>query len=113
MKIRRSDQDGVPILHLEGDFDSFETELVREGFVAALDQSKAVLMDLSKMTFANSTTLAYFITAQNQAAGQGGRLYLVQPTEFIRKTLNTLGFEQVLHLVDSLDEALKQAKAEA
>ena len=110
MKVRRSEQDGVPILHLEGDFDSFETELVREGFVDSLDKFKSVLMDLSKMTFANSTTLAYFITAQNQAAERGGRLYLVQPTAFIRKTLNTLGFEQVLHIFDSMDEALAKAK---
>ena len=79
-------------------------------FIYMLTELTPKLMDLSGMTFANSTTLAYFITAQNQAAEQGGKLYLVRPNDFIRKTLATLGFEQVLHIVDDMDEAVAKAK---
>jgi len=111
MKVRRTERDGIPILHLEGEFDSFETDLVRKGVEDALEQGhKALLLDLSAMTFANSTTLAYFISAQTRAQREGGRVILVQPSSFIRKTLRTLGFEQVLQIEDDLDEALGQLK---
>ena len=111
MKVKRSERDGVPILHLEGEFDSFETELVRQGFDASLAEgNNTILMDLSGLTFANSTTLAYFITAQKRAKEKGGSLILVQPTEFILNTLRTLGFEQVLTIEDNLEDALAKAQ---
>ncbi|MHC4958318.1 MAG: STAS domain-containing protein [Planctomycetota bacterium] len=105
--MRRTDRDGIPILHLEGEFDSFETDLVRDEVESALEQGhKSLLFDLSGMTFANSTTLAYFIAAQTRTQREGGRLILVQPSAFIRKTLRTLGFEQVLQIEDDLNDAL-------
>ncbi len=104
--------DGVAVLHLTGEFDSFETELVREGFDACLnDGHREVVMDLSEMTFANSTTLAFFIIAQNRAAEQGGRVMLVKPNDFILRTMETLGLHRVLKLSDSIESAVAALKA--
>ena len=104
--------DGVAVLHLTGEFDSFETELVREGFDACLrDGHHDVVMDLTGMTFANSTTLAYFITAQNRAAELGGRVMLVKPNDFILKTMETLGLHQVLKLSESIESAVATLKS--
>jgi anti-anti-sigma factor len=107
MKLRRTERDGIPILHLEGEFDSFETDLVRNEVEGAIEEGHtSMAFDISGMTFANSTTLAYFNAAQSRVRREGGRLALVQPSDFIKKTLRTLGFEQVLRIYDDLDEAL-------
>jgi len=112
MKVTSSEQDGIAILHLKGEFDSFETELVREGFEAfAAAGRTAVVIDLGALTFANSTTIAYLITAQKRAASLGGRIILARPRDFIHKTLKTLGLEQVFPIVDTIEEAVAALKS--
>jgi len=107
MHVRRTAKDGVSVLHLEGEFDSFETSIVREGFESCLGSSApAIVMDLGDMSFANSTTIAYLITAQRRARELGGQVVLARPREFILKTLATLGLDQVFTITDSVDDAV-------
>ena len=108
MNVTRSEREGVAILRLQGEFDSFETEEVRSTFEDCLREGKKrVVLDLSDLVFANSTTIAYFISAQKRAREAGGGMILAKPGEFLRKTLKTLGLDQVLVIRDNLDEAIK------
>ncbi len=112
MKVKRNDRDGVAVLRLEGEFDSFETELVREGFDACIsDGLHCVAFDLEDLQFANSTTIAYFITAQKQARDLGGRVIIARPSDFLQKTLVTLGLDHVFAIVPTLDEAVASLKS--
>ena|SRR5512139_527442 len=112
MKVTRSEREGVAVLRLAGEFDSFETEEVRRTFEACLSEGKRrVVLDLTDLVFANSTTIAYFISAQKRAREAGGGLVLAKPGEFLRKTLKTLGLDQVLSIRDSMDDALKSLAA--
>jgi anti-anti-sigma factor len=112
MKVTRSEREGVAILRLAGEFDSFETEEVRRTFESCLKEGRhRVVLDLADLTFANSTTIAYFITAQKRAREAGGGLILASPGDFLRKTLRTLGLEQVLTMRDSLDDAVSALRA--
>ena len=107
MKVTRTERNGVAILRLEGEFDSFETELVRENFEACVREGRhQVVLDLSNLSFANSTTIAYLITAQKQAQSLGGKVVLAHPGEFILKTLKTLGLDQLFAIQDSVDDAV-------
>ncbi len=111
MQVSRDEQDGVGILRLEGEFDSFETELVRDGVEACINEGKnRIALDLSALSFANSTTIAYFITAQKRVNGLGGKIVLAAPGDFIRKTLATLGLDQVLAFTESVDDAVSMLK---
>lgn len=112
MQVTRDDQSGIPILQLEGEFDSFETELVRDGFDKVVAEGKnQVVMDLGEMTFANSTTIAFLITAQKRMGAMGGRMILARPRDFIRRTLRTLGLDQVFPIAESVDEAVAALKS--
>ena len=62
--------------------------------------------------FANSTTIAYFITAQRQTRSQGGRIALAEPQDMIRKALKTLGLEQVFPILESVQEAVDSLKSD-
>lgn len=108
MKVSHGEYEGVPVLKLEGDFDSFETDDVRRGFDEILsDSTPCVIVDLSGMTFANSTTIASFISAQRRAKEFGGTLALAAPRDFIKKTLITLGLNKVFAIADSIADARK------
>jgi anti-anti-sigma factor len=113
MKVTREDHDGIPVITLTGEFDSFETELVRTVFEECLGEDKAsVVFNLGPMTFANSTTIAYFITAQRQSRGRKGRIALAEPQEMILKALTTLGLQQVFPILDSVEEAVVSLKSD-
>ena len=108
MNVTRSEREGVAILRLQGEFDSFETEEVRRTFEQCLlEGRKRVVLDLTDLVFANSTTIAYFISAQKRAREAGGGMILAKPGDFLRKTLKTLGLDQVLVIKDSVDDALR------
>jgi anti-sigma B factor antagonist len=107
MNVTRSEREGVAILRLQGEFDSFETEEVRRTFDECLREGrKRVVLDLTDLVFANSTTIAYFISAQKRAREAGGGMILAKPGDFLRKTLKTLGLDQVLTIRDTVDDAI-------
>ena len=113
MEIHRSEQDGIPVLSLEGEFDSFDTDTVADGFQACLDDGHTkIVLDCEKLLFVNSTTIAFLIKAQKMAGSRGGRIIFARPKAFIRKTFETLGLTQIFKMADSLDEAVKSLKAE-
>jgi anti-anti-sigma factor len=111
MKVTRNERDGVAILRLAGEFDSFETdEMRREVEMCLLQGRKRLVFDLTDLLFANSTTIAYFISAQKRTREAGGGLILANPGDFLRKTLRTLGLDQVLSIRDTLDDAIRAVK---
>lgn len=111
MKINRRVEDGVAVMVLEGEFDSFETNLVDKHFTACLEEGhQKIVLDCEKLTFVNSTTIAYFIQAQKSVRAQGGDVIFAQPRTFIRKTLDTLGLGQVFRMSDSVDAAIAELK---
>jgi len=112
MKVTRADKEGVAILRLTGEFDSFETDEVRQNFEKCLKEGRRqLILDLSGMTFANSTTIAYLVTAQKRAKETGGSLLIAEPGDFLRKTLKTLGLDRLLALRDSVDDAIAELQA--
>jgi len=106
MKVTRvEDHDGIPVLRLEGDFDTFEADDVRRELATLITEaSPSVILDLHGMTFANSTTIACFISAQKRAREFKGQLSLAAPREFFRKTLATLGLDQVFPIFSAVEE---------
>jgi anti-anti-sigma factor len=112
MKVTRDDVDGIPVLRLVGEFDSFETELVREAFEECVRQGRhSVVLDLDELSFANSTTIAYLITAQKRAQKEGGKVVIARPRDFIQKTLATLGLNQVFTITDTVEAAVEKINA--
>ncbi|MFQ5845892.1 MAG: STAS domain-containing protein [Planctomycetota bacterium] len=106
MKVTRTERDGIAVLRLEGEFDAWETEQIAAEFDACLREDHyRILLDLEKLTFINSSTIAWLITAQKTLQGHEGEMVFVSPTRPIRKVLTTLGLRQVFRIFDSVDEA--------
>jgi anti-sigma B factor antagonist len=96
----------TPVLRLEGEFDAFESDEVTQTLAQLLaDGQPSVVVDLSDMQFANSTTIACFISAQKRSREHGGKIVFAAPRDFFLKTLQTLGLDQVFSIYGSVDEA--------
>lgn len=59
-----------------------------------------VVIDLSRLTFIDSSALGLFIALNERSAKEGWKLALVRPTGQVRAVFETTGAEESLPLVD-------------
>jgi anti-sigma B factor antagonist len=69
------------------------------------DDRYTVLVDLSGVTFLDSTGLTCLITAYRTARSTGARLALIAPSQPVRKMLQLTGVDQVLDSYPSPEAA--------
>ena len=73
--------------------------------LAALrDVSPHLALDLSGVTFMDSTGLKVLLAVQRRADLAGGSLALVGPTRTVRRILTLTGLDQTFAVHDSVDE---------
>ena len=108
MKIRRDDSGEVTVLRLDGklmggpDADKFQSqvkELVSEG------RSK-VLLDLSKVSWVNSTGLGILISGYTTIQNSGGSMRLVGANKRIDQIFMVTKLHTIFQSFDSEEEAI-------
>ena len=108
MKVVRADRDGIAVLRLEGEFDTLDTELIAVEFEACLREERyRILMDLEALTFINSSTIAWLISAQKTLRGHNGEMAFAAPAPFISNVLSTLGLHQIFQICDTVEAGTK------
>lgn len=86
------------LVRLSGELDlAVEAEL-RAQLDAAAAASDTVEIDLSDVTYADSTALGVFIGLRNKLRARGGTLRLVSPSARVRKLLNYAGLDRVFEI---------------
>lgn len=89
------------VVTVAGEVDLSSVEQLRDAIQPALAPAQTVVMDLSGLTFADSSLLSVLATARGALTRSGGSLLLRNPSEQARRVL-TLG--QLDHLVhDEID----------
>jgi anti-sigma B factor antagonist len=108
MKLDISDAGNVTIVEFTGEFDAFnlaDTAKQIDGLVDAGDAR--LVFNLKKLTFINSSALGYLIKIRKKAQGAGGDVALVQPSNFFRKTLVTLGLDKLFCVYESVEDGIR------
>lgn len=107
MKVERKRWDDVTILHFVGEFDAFNLPTFSEKIDAMVEGGEnKIIFNLRLLTFINSSALGYLLKVKKRAQELGGDLILVQPSKFIKKTLLTLGLQEVFRLYDSDEDGV-------
>jgi len=109
MQLRRSvlPNRGGAILDAVGELDVADVAHLRKAIVDAFTQGHhCVLVDLSKVSFIDSTAVTVLLEEHRAAAARGEHLGLVAPGEQVRRVLALLGLDRVLRVYDSLDDAV-------
>jgi len=107
MKVERKRWDDVTILNFIGEFDAFNLPSFSEKIDGMIEQGDTkMLFNLRLLTFINSSALGYLLKVKKRCQELGGDLVLVQPSKFIKKTLLTLGLQEVFGIYDSDEDGV-------
>jgi anti-anti-sigma factor len=91
--------DGRALLHVSGELDvQFADELRDAGLAAAADSGLA--MNLSEVSFIDSSGLAALIEINNTIGLRGQAFTLVAPSRSVRRILEVTGLNPVFDVID-------------
>lgn len=85
-------------ISLSGDLDPATAPLLEDVIAKALDDGsvRRVVLDLSGLSFLDSSGLRVFVTAREALATRGAELVLRQPTDNTRRLLDITGLGEVI-----------------
>jgi len=112
MKLDIADQGDVTIVEFTGELDAFNLAATAKDLDALIDAGDSKLVfNLKKLTFINSSALGYLIKVRKKAQSVGGDVVLVQPSNFFRKTLVTLGLDKLFSCYETTDDGVHHFEA--
>ena len=113
MNFNISDEEVDPETHviaLGGEVDLYTAPEFKERLLELIDGGKSrVVVDLSKATFIDSTTLGVLVGGVKRLRPTGGSLSLVCTDQNITKIFEITGLDRVFPIHKSRDEALSNA----
>jgi anti-anti-sigma factor len=94
------DQDGTAeTLFVMGELDISSAPLLEDAVSQALNgQGEEFRLNLSQLTFMDSTGAKTLFKLHKRVAGRGRRLVVVSPTDVVQMVLEILGFDQVINI---------------
>ena len=105
IEVERSDHGGIPVLRVRGEIDVASAPQFRAPVLDLMSQpSDTLIVDMSDVTFIDSTGLGVLLDAEkrSRAAGKSLRLVVTQP--HVRRLLELTGLDEVLNVVASASE---------
>jgi anti-sigma B factor antagonist len=95
------------VVAVAGEIDVYTSPLLQERLVEVLrDGSASIVLDLSAVTFLDSTGLGVLITGLKRCRSADGDLVLVTAQPNVLKVLEITGLNDVFQVHDSVDDAI-------
>ncbi|MFL5996384.1 MAG: STAS domain-containing protein [Streptomyces sp.] len=98
--------DGIRVLTLVGEIDHDSGETLRQALDASGTPRPRIVVDLSRVTFMDSTGINVFIAAHRSLTDAGGWIRLAAPTEPVKRTLHIVGVDTLIDCRETLHQAL-------
>ncbi|MFF4276878.1 STAS domain-containing protein [Streptomyces sp. NPDC001536] len=98
--------DGIRVLTLAGEIDYDTGQSLRQALDAAETPRPRIVVDLSRVTFMDSTGINLFIAAHRDLIEAGGWMRLAAPTQAVMRTLQIVGVDAVIDCRETLRQAL-------
>jgi anti-sigma B factor antagonist len=99
--------DGCTVVFAAGEIDIATSDALREAMLAAVESSRHVVVDLSAVTFLDSTSLGVLLGAQKRIASTQQSMCLVGPTRLVAKVLSITRVDQTIPVHPNLDTAFR------
>jgi anti-anti-sigma factor len=107
MRIEKRRWEDVVVLTFVGEFDAFNLENFSAKIDTLIETGYTKLaFNLRLLTFINSAALGYLIRTKKLLEGRSGNLVLIQPSKFVKKTLVTLGLDQLFKIFEADVDAI-------
>jgi anti-sigma B factor antagonist len=98
---------GASIVVLKGDVDLESSPAAREILLKSVDGAGRVLVDLSTVTYIDSSGVASLVEALQAAKRSGGKFALVAASDPTRRVLELARLDKVFTMYATVDEALQ------
>jgi anti-sigma B factor antagonist len=103
LDVRTEDRDGLTHMALVGELDLSTVAKVQEELRRVEQTSPATLVvDLSKLTFLDSTGLRCIVTADERAREAGRRIVIVRGPDAVQRVFSITRLEERLEMVDDV-----------
>ncbi|MEU9919634.1 STAS domain-containing protein [Streptomyces sp. NPDC051001] len=98
--------DGIRVLTLAGEIDRDTGQPLRQALDTSGTPHPRIVVDLSRVTFMDSTGINIFIAAHRSLTEAGGWIRLAAPTEAVLRLLQIVGVDTVIDCRETLRQAL-------
>jgi anti-sigma B factor antagonist len=100
-------QDGVTVVAVSGEIDLATASEFRSVLVDAVAGGQGdLVVDLSEVTFMDSTGLGAMVSARRRLTLRGASMRLVSPAGGVRRILDVTKLDQVIPIHDTVDAAV-------
>ena len=106
MKHEISEKQGASVVAFTGEVDLESSPVAREILLKCLESTSKVIVDLSEVTYIDSSGVASLVEALQAAKKNGSQFTLAAVSEPSRRVLELARLDKVFTLYDSVDEAL-------
>lgn len=106
VEIRLANEDEVPIVTITGRLDGFGTQQLEEGLKEIVrDDTRSVIFNLAGVDYLSSAGIRVLLGLKKKLKQRDGILALINIREFPKSVLEMAGFDKVLDVYPSLQEA--------
>lgn len=92
-------REGSVTVRLVGEIDMATAPKIRDAALCAMRQhAPTIHLDLSGVTFMDSTGLEVLLATRRHAELEGGQLHLVDPTRSVLRVLEITGVDRLFHI---------------
>ena len=107
MKYSHKQTDNVLNLNFTGDLigENNGPEIIEVVNNALADSARYCLVDISDVRYINSSGIGVLITILTKFRNKGGELYLINPSEHVKKLLIITKLQAIFNVVASAEEA--------
>jgi anti-sigma B factor antagonist len=106
--VTESESEGTPVLAVQGEVDVSTAPELRERLLALAEAGRTVaVVDLSDVSFVDSTALGVLVSGVKRLRSSGGDLRLVVTQPRISKVFEITGLNDVFRIYSSAEEAVR------
>lgn len=105
-------RDGVLLLSIEGNLIGEEvgSGIIDKANDAIQENIKECIIDITQVKYINSSGIGVLITLLTKFRNQDGELFIVNPSEHIKKLLVITKLMAIFKVANTIEEALNQIK---
>jgi anti-sigma B factor antagonist len=114
-RVTVDDDAGTVVVSPAGELDAFTSPELRSELHRLLEDvaTKRLVVDLTAVTFLDSSALGVLVGALRRLRERGGELHVVQPRPTVKRIFELTALDSVFTLHGGRDEALAAARAGA
>ncbi|HEX9653584.1 MAG TPA: STAS domain-containing protein [bacterium] len=108
MEVRVDDRDSVKIVEVEGEVDLYSSPQLRKILLdLTKKEQKAILVELSKVKYMDSSGIATLVEALQQTSKYSGKLKLANLRDAVRDVFELSRLDKVFDIYPTTEDALK------